>query len=165
MINRSDLDEFLETLVASLEVPESMYQKATRRFDSITDHLRRPDSLLSKYDINLYPQGSFKLGTAIKPFAEDGNYDVDVVCELNETKSTITQEALKNIVGKEIYEYYRINPLQKKPEDNRRCWTLLYADTEQFHMDILPAIPDKEGFNRLLMRKGLALTGPTLQSL
>lgn len=153
MINRNDLNEFLETLVASLEVPESMYQKAMRRFDSITDHLRRPNSLIRKYDTRLYPQGSFNLGTAIKPFDEDGHYDVDVVCELNETKSAITQKSLKELVGHEVKEYQRINGFLKKPEDNRRCWTLLYADTEQFHLDILPAIPDKEGFSRLLIEK------------
>lgn len=56
MINRNDLNEFLETLVASLEVPESMYQKAMRRFDSITDHLKRPNSLLRKNVPILYPQ-------------------------------------------------------------------------------------------------------------
>ncbi len=153
MINRNDLNEFLETLVASLEVPESMYQKAMRRFDSITDHLKRPNSLLRKNVPILYPQGSFNLGTAIKPFDEDGHYDVDVVCELNETKGAITQKSLKELVGHEVKEYQRINGFLKRPEDNRRCWTLLYADTEQFHMDILPAIPDRQGFSRLLIEK------------
>lgn len=29
-------------------------------------------------------QGSFKLGTAIRPLTEDGSYDIDIVCKLND---------------------------------------------------------------------------------
>ena len=31
-------------------------------------------------------------------------------------------------------------------EEGRRCWTLNYADSAMFHMDILPAIPDDYGW-------------------
>ena len=43
-------------------------------------------------------------------------------------------------------------------KEGRRCWTLNYADGAQFHMDILPAIPDIESFKELLESQGYALS-------
>ncbi|MCB5230522.1 MAG: nucleotidyltransferase [Candidatus Cloacimonetes bacterium] len=150
-MNNEYLNDLLEELVVDLKVSTSMYDKATQRFNSITEHLKRKDSLLREYHhINLYPQGSFNLGTAIKPFGKKEHYDVDVVCEISASKKAITQEKLKRLVGYEVEKYQRANNFQKAPEENRRCWTLLYSDTEQFHMDILPAIPDVEGFRKIL---------------
>ena len=43
-------------------------------------------------------------------------------------------------------------------KEGRRCWTLSYADGAQFHMDILPAIPDIESFKELLESQGYPLS-------
>ena len=42
------------------------------------------------------------------------------------------------------------------PKEGRRCWTLQYADEAQFHMDLLPALPDGAEQSRLLERAGYA---------
>ena len=39
-------------------------------------------------------------------------------------------------------------------KEGRRCWTLHYADGVQFHIDILPAIPDAKPFKELLKSRG-----------
>jgi hypothetical protein len=39
--------------------------------------------------------------------------------------------------------------------EGRRCWTLEYADGANFHMDILPAIPDGAAFRVLLESRSL----------
>lgn len=151
---KAKLDAYLEDLVDSFNVPQDMYLKALDRFGYITKHLTRPESSLGKYDISLYPQGSFNLGTAIKPFEDDGHYDVDIICEIDVNKDDISQEDLKELVGREIKDYHRKHDFKNKIEDNRRCWTLLYAEEEQFHVDILPAIPDGEYFLNLLKDAG-----------
>ena len=38
------------------------------------------------------------------------------------------------------------------PEESRRCWTLNYSESAQFHLDTLPAIPDGK-HKRLLLEK------------
>ncbi len=40
------------------------------------------------------------------------------------------------------------------PEEGRRCWTLHYADGAQFHMDILPALPDVQRYQIMLKELG-----------
>ena len=42
------------------------------------------------------------------------------------------------------------NPL----EERRRCWTLHYADGAQFHMDIVPALPDAQRYQVMLKEHG-----------
>jgi hypothetical protein len=57
---------------------------------------------------------------------------------------------------KRIYlaTYARANNMKSYPEEGRRCWTLNYADGVQFHMDILPSIPDGSSFKLLLESRG-----------
>lgn len=71
------------------------------------------------------------------------------------SKNQISQKQLKGLVGAEIINYAQANNMNSIPEDGRRCWTLNYADGAQFHMDILPAVPDGKSFNLLLESKGL----------
>jgi hypothetical protein len=40
------------------------------------------------------------------------------------------------------------------PEEHRRCWRLNYAANAQFHMDILPALPDAQRYQTKLLLEG-----------
>lgn len=134
----------MKSLFEEIEVSESDYERAINRYNAIIDYLRKSD--ISKYDPQITIQGSFKLGTAIKPLTEDGSYDIDLVCtfvKLN--KSIITQDELKRMLGKEIINYADSNGMKSKPKDGKRCWTLTYVDTHNFHLDILPSIPNGLG--------------------
>ena len=68
----------IKSLIEELDVSDSKYEKATQRYNSIADYIK--NSELSFYRPDIYLQGSFKLGTAIKPLTEDGAYDIDIVC-------------------------------------------------------------------------------------
>jgi hypothetical protein len=90
----------------------------------------------------IYPQGSFLLGTAIRPIGDGDAYDVDLVVVLEKaSRGLLTQERLKEMVGDEIKAYAKAFGLKAEPERKRRCWTLEYADAVRFHLDILPALP------------------------
>ena len=43
--------------------------------------------------------------------------------------------------------------MNNRPEEGRRCWTLHYADDAQFHMDVLPCLPDAQAYQLLLERR------------
>ena len=85
-------------LFDDIDVSDSDYEKAIARYKSIAHYLENSD--VNKYKPNIYIQGSFKLGTAIKPLTEDGSYDIDLVCTFDKIqKNEITQSKLKNITG------------------------------------------------------------------
>lgn len=134
-------EEILEDLAAELEIPRERYEAAERRYKAVGNWLERPESSLRPFKPQLYPQGSFRLGTATKPADSEEHYDLDIVCEVLLGKDKITQAQLKEMLGKEI-EAYAERYSMAEPGESRRCWTLDYADGAQFHMDLLPAVPD-----------------------
>ena len=67
-------------LINEIDVSESDYEKAVDRYKSISEFLAI--SNLTKFDPKVFTQGSFKLGTAVKPLTEEGSYDIDLVIEL-----------------------------------------------------------------------------------
>jgi hypothetical protein len=147
----SQFNEILEKIADELDIPDSIYRQIVVRYKTVGQWLQRNDSAVRQYAPTIYPQGSMRLGTVVKPINDDDDYDVDLVCELNNLdKASITQAWLKEKVGDEVKSYARANSMNSMPEEGRRCWTLNYADTFKFHMDILPCIPDGISFTKSL---------------
>lgn len=138
---RFETAKALDALAEELDVSPAKYQDAEERYKAVCEWLGAEGSELAEYEPDLYPQGSFALGTAIRPLGDD-HYDVDVVCLLDEIAANISQKELKRKVGDRLKENERYRKMLKPPEGGRRCWTLEYADASKFHLDILPAIPD-----------------------
>jgi hypothetical protein len=134
----------LKKMLAELEIPESAYEKAVNRYKDIGEWFSREGSSLNQYDPHVFPQGSFRLGTVIKPINGNEAYDLDLSCKLRKgiTKKTHTQEQVKNLVGKELEAYRVARGIQEKLEPKHRCWRLNYQDVLNFHADVVPAIPE-----------------------
>lgn len=149
------IEEFLEDLAESLQVPASRYEAAIRSYKSVGEWLNRDASPLKVARPQVYIQGSFCLGTAIRPASDDEDYDVDLVCELFLSKGAMTQAQFKQLLGQELSAYAKAHGMEP-PTEGRRCWTLNYADGAQFHLDTLGAIPDGQSYRRRLEQRGLS---------
>ena len=155
MVVQQHTKELLKDLAESLQVSPSRYYAAERSYKAVADWLSREESSLHDVDSKVYIQGSFRLGTAIRPISDEEDYDVDIVCELSLSKTSLTQAQLKALLGQEIQAYARAHQMSE-PKEGRRCWTQPYADSSQFHMDILPAVPDAQRKRLLLEHQGLS---------
>lgn len=151
---RSQCSKLLEYLAESVGISDAAYQRAEGRYKSVGDWLSRKDSSAARYNPNIYPQGSFRLGTVVRPLSESEEYDLDLVCQVDLDKHEVTQKALKILIGKEIKLYSHSSGMEEPPQEGKRCWTLNYSDSAQFHMDVLPAIPDADSFRKMLELKG-----------
>ena len=154
-VNVSVLEALLGDLAESLQIPPSRYEAAERSFKSVGEWLQRDASTLSISGPQIYVQGSFRLGTAIRPISGEDDYVVDLVCEVGASKNRVTQRQLKEALGRELRAYAVARRLEE-PEEGRRCWTLNYADDAQFHLDTLPSIPDGARKRLLLEQSGLS---------
>ena len=140
--NRRTLGQIFNDMADELDVPPSKYQDAKDRYDAVGAWLGDDESDLAPYSPVISPQGSFALGTAVRPLGND-DYDVDAVCELQLTPNSVTQMRLKEMVGERLkHPRSRYRRMIHPPQGGRRCWTIKYADSSKFHLDILPAIPD-----------------------
>ncbi len=133
----------LKKILENIELPESAYKRAEKRYQDIGEWFHRPESACLRFDPNIFPQGSFRLGTAIKPDTKE-HYDLDMGCNLRQglTKDNITQEQLKSLVGEELEKYRKYRNIKSEMDEKRRCWRLEYADDMSFHLDIVPCIPE-----------------------
>lgn len=152
---KNEKNELLEKLVEALDLPETAYERAAARYEDLGEWLGREDSAVAKFDPHVYPQGSFRLGTAIRPLDESEEYDLDLACKLTEeaSKSSYTQEEIKKLVGYEINKYRKARGIQSPQEEKHRCWRLDYKDQPSFHMDIVPCIPGTESEQRTVFAK------------
>lgn len=147
MLLFSQINDFYEQLYKELDIPENYYEKANTSYTSFNSWLERDDSSLREYEPEIYLQGSFKLGTVIKPVGENDSYDIDMVCKFNNlSKQTISQKDLKTLLGKEVKSYAKSKNMINEPKNGKRCWTLNYHDEAKFHMDVLPCVDDSKKF-------------------
>lgn len=142
--DREKLGELLAKTAAALDIPDHVYEDTTLKYEDIGSWLAAADSRLRPYSPQIYPQGSFRLGTVVRPISEEDEYDIDLVCHLEMEKEQTTQEDLKQTVGDRLRAR---KDLAAMLEPKRRCWRLNYPSEHSippFHMDILPAIPNRE---------------------
>lgn len=94
------------------------------------------------FTISFYPQGSFATKTAIRPYknGRDQAYDVDVICEVNVPKESVTSDTLKG--------YFR-DALENSRYSNNfvewdKCFTIEFTEQEgvDFSIDIIPSVPE-----------------------
>lgn len=144
MDSRADL--VLKEMIEMLDLPDSAYEKAKTRYEDLGNWFDRENSLIGQYKPHIFPQGSFRLGTAIRPLDEKEEYDLDLACNLREGLSSrnITQQQLKFLLGKELESYRKFRHIENELEEKHRCWRLEYKDELSFHMDIVPCIPANE---------------------
>ena len=135
--------KILEEILERIELPQNAYETARRRYEDLGEWLGREGSSLEFNDVHVFAQGSFRLGTAIKPFHEHEEYDLDLACKIREgfSKYTHSQFDLKEAVRKELELYRTARKIEKELDEKHRCWTIEYKDQLSFHMDVVPALP------------------------
>lgn len=144
--------DILEEFGKSLDITKSQHEKVVQSYEFVGNHLAAYDSPLYRYNPEILPQGSFMLGTMVRPFKKE-DMDIDLVCRLEGKGATWTQKDLKKIVGDRLKAHGTLVKLLRIP-DGRRCWTMDYAESAKFHMDVLPAIVSSN--YRVILEKALS---------
>ena len=154
-------------LADELDVPEALYAEMVRKYKHLCSWIRADNAKRFHTDSEIYPQGSARLGTMIRPVKKDCEYDVDLVYRRELSKNSVTQEELVEQTGEQLRRY--IADLRKDGGDvpelvrRRRCWALNFKG--RFHMDVLPAIPDDEAatYNVRSLDTGILITDRELR--
>jgi hypothetical protein len=133
----TQLDHLLEEICLTLSLTETQYNLAKERYQAIGTWLSQSSSALYRFSPEVYPQGSLRLQTPVKPIARL-EYDLDLICLLH-LHPGFYQEPM--IVYAMVEERLKANGLYRnKIERYKRCLRITYAN--EFHLDITPACPD-----------------------
>jgi hypothetical protein len=151
---KNQFSEILEELGNTLDISETQYNAVLKSYEAVGTWLSKEDSSLAPYKPEILPQGSFMLGTMIKPVNEKDDLDIDLVCQLKGKNPSWTQYNLKNKVGDRLkaHDIYK----EMLDEEGRRCWTLVYSEGANYHMDVLPSIVS--GDYRMILEKAFSAT-------
>ena len=117
---RQRLDLILRHLADEIDVSPTRYQEAKDHYNAVGEWLGRDDSELAPFLPVVFPQGSFVLGTAIRPIGDE-EYDVDAVCLLQQPPAGLTQQQLKDLVGARLkHPQSRYRDMISPPGGGRR---------------------------------------------
>jgi len=152
MINRKQREKDILKLIEGLDIPQSLYVKAIEHYNAVAAFLHEQG-----IESDIYPQGSYSLGTVVRPYkeSEDAAYDLDAVCEININKSDTTAEEIKKMVGDALKSDGTYRKMLQEEWD--KCWTLEYADVNGigFSVDIVPAVAE----NDIILKNTLVTEG------
>lgn len=133
----SQMDDLLWRICDELQLSPARYQQAVERYEAVCHWLEANGSAVASFRPSLYPQGSMRIGTTVKPIGHD-EHDLDFVCEVKAPSTTFSSPLqLLQLIEARLREH---NAYASIIEVKNRCVRLNYAN--EFHMDILPACPD-----------------------
>jgi hypothetical protein len=128
----SDLDDVLNRLGESLQLDATRRQLAESRYKAVADWIEKDEIFFKNALIKVYPQGSFRIRTTVKPYKQS-EFDLDFVVHLD------------FLTGKNYDALHVLNQLERRLKEHEtyklmmqrknRCIRITYAN--DFHMDIL----------------------------
>ena len=131
-MENNSVDNMLRKIAKEIEISESSFKMAVSSYNAVGNYI---GNNIKDDNIRCFPQGSFRLGTVIKPITEKDDYDIDLVVVLS--NKLLSAKDIKTSVGKVLKNSDRYS---KMLEEGKRCWKLEYSDDLNYHMDILPCV-------------------------
>jgi Second Messenger Oligonucleotide or Dinucleotide Synthetase domain len=131
-----DLDYLLAEVAVAVQLSATQYEKASGHYLAVADWLGATGSPLAGLGLTVYPQGSMALETTVKPRG-DVEHDLDLVCQVMASRGGAMD--LYNTVHDRLYANETYRPMLTR---KNRCLRLRYQG--DFHLDLIPAIPDRK---------------------
>jgi len=138
--------------IKMLELSPTQFLRVQSSYNALANELQK-----SNASVIVYPQGSIRLGTTIRPFKEnkDAEFDVDLVALYPVAKYSVLPQEIRDYVGDVLKNN---GTYSSKLSEKKRCWRIDYSQQDDigFHADIVPAIPeDYATVYKILPKDGL----------
>lgn len=131
------IDGLVEATTVRLQLTEPQERLAEERADGVKSWLAAPGSPLARFAPRVFPQGSKRHGTTVRP-KNQVEYDIDLVCLLQlAAGASITPHELFELVHLRLHAHPAYRSILSRMN---RCSRLSYAN--DFHLDIIAARPD-----------------------
>ena len=132
----SYLEKILLKITESLEITDTQMESIETSYNAVAEWLDGGESFKKHGKVRIFPQGSVGLGTVVRPINDE--YDIDMVITIN--SCSIEPLILKQMVGNRLKEHETYRKMLDR--EGKRCWTLNYSESLNYHMDILPTEKD-----------------------
>ncbi|UTW59655.1 nucleotidyltransferase [Kordiimonas sp. SCSIO 12603] len=126
------LDAVLYEIADKIQLSATKYDLAKDRYKAIADHLNEKESEVARFSPHIYPQGSFRIQTAVSNSDEKDEFDIDLILEMN-----IDTDNDPDVVLDSVCRSLDRGRYKGKVEKKRRCVQVQYSD---MHLDVTPAV-------------------------
>lgn len=133
MYTKDSLNNLYRMIASNIDISDKMFELAEEEYKKLGKWI---DKETPEYQISIYPQGSFALGTVVRPISNEDDYDLDLVCQFEEQYGFTAKELKVDVVKPLLVRY---KAYKNEIEEKRRCWHIEYKDIPYFHMDVIPA--------------------------
>lgn len=141
--NNNKINKYLNEIGDSLTIKKEDAEFVEKTYNQISKLLAKQKEFQDEnISIDIYSQGSYRLGTIIKPIGKE-EFDLDFVFLVKSSK--LTPKKIYDI----LFETLR-KEFQEKVEGKKRCVQLKV--NSKFHIDIIPAIPLDENPNHSIIK-------------
>lgn len=131
----SPLDVLLADIAVRIQLTPTEHLLADGHYHAIHEWLERDGSPLAGKIETFYPQGGFSIGATTARHAEDADFDIDAMVQLDMDPRSDPEDVLS-----ELHDAVRGEPGSRyhlKTERKTRCVTVKY---DGMHLDVTPAI-------------------------
>ena len=137
--SKQDIESYLEDIARRISITDDLFDDANNEYKALGSWInKKSEEEKTDYQVLIYPQGSFALGTVIRPISDDDDYDLDLVCEIENGTRLLAKQLKVDVVKPWLVTYKKHST---DIEEKRRCWHIDYDDLPSFHMDVIPSIP------------------------
>lgn len=130
-------EELLARIAQELQLDKSRAERMETAYNAVSEILKKDNDFFEGLEIEVYAQGSKRIGTTVKPINRE-DFDLDIVLHIYDPYYNHSPEEIFNALVRSLEkESYYKEIMEKK----KRCVRLNYKS--DFHMDILPGcMPD-----------------------
>ena len=92
---RLQREELLARIAQELQLDNTRIERMESAYKAVSDLLKEDDTFFNNLDIEIYAQGSKRIGTTVKPINEE-DFDLDTVLHIYDHYSNHTPEQVYN---------------------------------------------------------------------
>jgi hypothetical protein len=130
---QTQLDDLLDKMAEAIELDTTRKRRMETAYNAVKDWIQSDPGFFSKIPLEVYVQGSVKVGTSTRPLRGE-EFDLDIVIHLRVDYNRYSPLTIYNELKRRLSEHAGYKEMM---ELKNRCIRLNYAG--DFHMDILPA--------------------------
>ena len=140
----TQVDDLLERMTKGLQLDKSRYGRMIQSYEAVKNWIDDDEVFFKPFRYDVYPHGSVRTGTTVKPFGSF-EFDLDIVIHLLPGSITHTPARIYAELKRRLLEH---GTYKEMIELKNRCIRLNYAG--DFHMDILPGVQESQWDNNRL---------------
>lgn len=128
------MDSLLNTMAKEVQLDRTRYERMIVSYEAVKDWIESDEKFFKPYHYEVYPHGSVRIFTTVKPINKD-EFDLDIVIHFKNNAGghsplRIYLELERRLKENKVYK--------KMMESKSRVIRLNYAG--DFHMDIMPGV-------------------------